>query len=431
MGSARFARSLAIWNPLAIVVVSCGLVLLGASAAHAHGKSVSYSTWTLSESDEDVHEVSVRISRLELTRLGLGTQEDPESIREVSDYIVDHIGMRAGGIACVPVAPPQPQRAREGWLSFAFALRCPDRADLVIKSAILLSAAPSHLHFARLRNATTNDPRGSASKIREKVLSRSDPRWVVQTRGSAGASNPEPPSGSTLRNYVALGIEHILSGWDHLAFVIALLLLAGSLAEVARLVTGFTLAHSVTLGLAVLGVLHPDPPAVEAVIGFSVALVALENSWELAGRDRRVPIGLALLLLTLLGLSLADQGALSSLSLVGLLIFSLCHFALLDSVPNPARVRIALAFCFGLVHGFGFAGVLEEVSLPTARLVPALFGFNIGVEIGQLGVICLAWPALRFMARLGEGRGHRIFAEMTSAGICGIGLYWFMLRTLG
>ena len=83
---------------------------------------------------------------------------------------------------------------------------------------------------------------------------------------------------NTLASYVSLGTLHIATGWDHLAFVVALLLLAGSLREVASLVTGFTIGHSLTLGLAVLGVVRPDTIAVEVLIGFSIALVAAAST---------------------------------------------------------------------------------------------------------------------------------------------------------
>jgi hypothetical protein len=228
-----------------------------------------------------------------------------------------------------------------------------------------------------------------------------------------------------------LGIEHILTGYDHLAFVLALLLLAGSLGQVAGLVTGFTVAHSITLALAVLGLLHPQAAAVEAVIGFSVALIAAENGWLLSGRDPRIAATSLAGLLLLCALAMAGFGVLSLVTLLGLTLFSLCHFQLLARTPHPTRVRTFLAFAFGLIHGFGFAGVLAEMSLPTARLLPALFGFNLGVEVGQLAVVAVAWPVLRLLARLSEGRWYLLTSQLASAGICGLGLFWLIRRTFG
>ena len=119
----------------------------------------------------------------------------------------------------------------------------------------------------------------------------------------------------------------------------------------------------------------------------------------------------------------------SATTLAGLAVFSACHFALLERSEQPVRIRGALAFAFGLVHGFGFAGVLGEMQLPTERLVPALFGFNVGVELGQLAVVALAWPLLRLLERLAGGRWHRWVVDAGSAAICGIGLFWFVTRT--
>jgi hypothetical protein len=127
-------------------------------------------------------------------------------------------------------------------------------------------------------------------------------------------------------------------------------------------------------------------------------------------------------------LALLPGAAIGRAALLGLALFSLCHFGLLATSPRPARLRAAVAFAFGLVHGFGFAGILVELELPTSRLVPALFGFNIGVELGQLAVVLLVWPLLRAVARWGSANAERWLAEVGSAAICGLGLYWFLVR---
>ncbi|HIG18403.1 MAG TPA: aminotransferase class III-fold pyridoxal phosphate-dependent enzyme, partial [Candidatus Handelsmanbacteria bacterium] len=139
---------------------------------------------------------------------------------------------------------------------------------------ILLDVAPSHVHFARL-----SLPSG---KVTERLLTEANPIWELPDVAQPGAAEAGAEAvGSSVSSYVLLGVGHILTGWDHLAFVLALLILAGSLGEMARVVTGFTIAHSVTLALAVMGFVHPQAAAVEALIGFSVALVAAENAWAL------------------------------------------------------------------------------------------------------------------------------------------------------
>jgi hydrogenase/urease accessory protein HupE len=145
--------------------------------------------------------------------------------------------------------------------------------------------------------------------------------------------------------YTVLGIEHILTGYDHLMFVIGLLFLVGFNRRLLLTITAFTAAHSLTLASSALGLLTLRPPPVEATIALSIMLVASE-----ALRDRQ---------------TLARRW--------------------------PALV----AFLFGLVHGLGFAGALKEIGLPDNHLWVALLTFNVGVEIGQLMTVAAAWLIYR------------------------------------
>ncbi len=390
-----------------------------AGGAQAHTRSVSYSSWSFDPEGASVH---VRVSLLELTRLAIDPAEDVGSGGAVGRYLAEHLSLERGGARCETVLDPKAEAAPKGFVRFRWRLRCPASGAARIESRILLAEAPSHLHFARV---------AAAEGALERVLSEAAPSWILPEAPPGSAATTRGAVGTGLGGYIALGIEHILTGWDHLAFVLALLLLAQRFGEVAALVTAFTLAHSITLGLAVLGVLRPDGAAVEALIGYSIALVAAETGWLLSGRGVAVP-GIATAGLCVLGaLALAGIGSVPAPALLGLALFSLCHFGLLQRASLPARLRAAVAFAFGLVHGFGFAGVLGEMQLPTQRLVPALFGFNLGVEIGQLAVVALVWPALRALELRSPERLHRRVAEAGSAAICGLGLYWFVARTLG
>jgi hydrogenase/urease accessory protein HupE len=137
--------------------------------------------------------------------------------------------------------------------------------------------------------------------------------------------------------YLKLGVEHILTGFDHLLFVLALFIISRSMWLLVKTVTAFTLAHSITLALATLGVVHVPSKPVEAMIALSIVFVAAEIVHARQGRE-----GLA------------------------------------------ASAPWIVAFTFGLLHGLGFAGALSEVGLPQGHIPMALFFFNVGVEIGQL-----------------------------------------------
>lgn len=425
--SRRNRRSSA-WRVGAAGVLAAGALSAGlAETAAAHGRSISYSSF---EIDEAGANVSLRLPLLELSRLGpdalppgtLGAA-DARSGWNAPDATADHFArelvLSADRTPCRPALPARRSTDAEGWVRYAWRVECAtaDRA-LAIRSRVLLEVAPSHLHFARVRFEAF------PGRIRERVLTEAAPEFVVR----ASAAEPADDAiGRRFVDYLALGVRHILSGWDHLAFLLGLVLLADRLGAIARLVTGFTLAHSLTLALTVLGLVQPRAAAVEAVIAFSVTLVAIEKGWIVAGRPKYIPLvtlaGLALLALA----SPVLAPAIPLTSLVGLGLFTACYFALAARTAGDG-LRIALTFAFGLVHGFGFAGILARLELPTERLVPALVGFNLGVELGQIAIVLLLWPALALAARLTAPAWQRSVRDLATAGLCGLGCFWLLER---
>ena len=380
------------------------LLILASLPSHAHTRGTSYSFWTLTEQGA---EVRARVSQLELTRLQLDPVRTAGYSAQVASRLTEDLQLWTDAGRCAPTAATL-TAGSDGWLNAHWSVGCIGNAGLALRSRLLHDVAPSHLHFVSAKL-----PEG---ELRERVLTYAEPALVLD----AGP----PPAARSLGRYLRLGIEHILSGWDHLAFVLALILLAGSLREVAIIATGFTIAHSMTLALAVLGLVQTRGEVVEALIGFSIALVAAENLWQRAGRERWLPW---LLVLLLVALALTGVTQLPLMVLLGLALFCACHFALLTESMRPARLRAALAVIFGLVHGFGFAGVMAELQLPREQLALALFGFNSGVELGQLLVIGLVWPALRWVARWPVPRLW--VNDLGAAAICALGTYWFVIRS--
>ena len=391
--------------------------VLGAGAAGAHTRSTSYSSWEIEGREARVR---FRIPQLELTRLPWGIVAAPRFAPELGRYLTDGLRLEAGGVPCPLLDGPRALAAPSGRALLEWRVRCPAEGALAIESELMREVAPSHLHFARLRAADGG--------ITERVLAGAERSWTLP---GPDAADDAPSAGSSVSRYVALGVEHIATGYDHLVFLLGLLLLASRAREVITIVTGFTLAHSITLGLAALGRVRPDAAAVEALIGLSIALVAAENGWLLSGRRRVVPLVVVGVLGAAAALALAGVGAVPATTLLGLAFFVACYFGLLERVERPARLRFAIAFCFGLVHGFGFAGVLAEVALPQGRLLPALLGFNLGVEVGQLAIVALVWPLLALLARAQAGRWHRPVLEVGTAAVCGLGVFWWIERAFG
>lgn len=411
-----------------VLLLAVVALLLGAPRAGAHGRSVSYSSW---EIDANGADVSLRLPLLELSRLGpdalapelfgegerTGTEVDAAD--PLAAKLASELALSAGGAPCPPQAPIRRFVEQAGWIRYAWRVACPAGSGaLAIESRILLDVAPSHLHFARVRFDAAPDT------IREQVLTEAMPRFVVRTDDAVPADSA---GGGRFRDYVRLGVHHIASGWDHLAFLLGLVLLANRLGEVARLVTGFTLAHSLTLALTVSGLLHPRPDAVEAVIAFSVALVAAERAWHVSGRGLAIPVAALIVLAALAAAAATGRASLPLASALGLMLFTACHFAS-SARHDTAWTRTALTFAFGLVHGFGFAGVLVELDLPRDRLVPALAGFNLGVELGQIAILLVLWPALALAARAIPPTLRLLSGDLATAALCGLGCFWLYVR---
>lgn len=402
------------------------LIFLFPQSAFAHAKTTSYSSW---EIEGEQVRVTVRIPWIELQRsLPSASRSFPDLLvpgseveRILETYLTTHLVLFADSLPC-QVSPPGISVLSSGdrRVVRAWGLTCPAPQGFRLHNHAFFDTAPAHLHFARVHIA-------GAPPV-EKVFSFHDREWVLSDSGKKPGG-----AGSRFSGYLWLGMAHILSGADHLVFLLALLLIAGSVGQVARLVTGFTLAHSLTLALGVLNIIRPAAAAVEALIGFSIAVVALENFWLTTGADTRRWI--LRLLVVALGGAVAAAGIglllVPPLALLGLGLFAVAYLLLLRDVCTAHSLRWFVAFIFGLVHGFGFAGVMAEMALPPDRAASALLGFNLGVEVGQLGIVMLLWP---FLHRLNssEGRwGGVLTVQAGSAAVLAVGLFWFITRAAG
>ena len=391
--------------------------LVCAFQAQAHTRSASYSSWVL---DSEGATVTLRIPQIELTRLPWGHVRGAHLNPHLAAYLIERLELLSGGEPCPLRRMPRVLVSRPDRAVIEWRVDCAGEGPQEIRSALLHEVAPSHLHFARVR--------APGAGPLERVLTTAEPGWRLESEEGDGA---DASTGSSLWSYVMIGIEHIGTGPDHLAFVLALILIAARLGEVATVITGFTIAHSITLAVAALGLAKPESQEIGALVGLSIVLVAAENAFLLGGRPRSIPRVIVLGLGAMALLSALGIGGIGGITLAGMTLFAFCYFGLLGRAERPARLRVAIAFAFGLVHGFGFAGVLVEIALPRERLVPALLGFNLGVEVGQLVLVAALWPLLRDLARLRDGRPHRLVVEAGSAALCSVGLFWFLTRAFG
>ncbi len=192
-----------------------------------------------------------------------------------------------------------------------------------------------------------------------------------------------PDRWEVARSYFMLGIEHILTGYDHLLFVVSLVLLLGRLGPVVRAATAFTVAHSLTLAGTTLGLIGLAQAPVEALIALSIVFLAVEIVKRRPGAPRL-----------------------------------------------SERIPWLVAFFFGLIHGFGFAGALREIGLPSGDVPAALVTFNLGVEAGQLLIVAVALMLIAGVRR----DSPQSLAPATRFAAYGIGItasYWFVDRMIG
>ncbi len=332
------------------------LAMLTAPPAGAHQQGVSYS---------DVAVENGRV-RYDLT---LSTHDladvDTDHDGAISDAEVvaqypmlrrrfEHaLGVHAGATPC-PLTLQDFVQDASGGITFRLRGPCSDEPPLRVAFQLLAATAAPGYDLAKIRFRGT---------LTEHVFTRED--TTVEIVAGEGL-------GATARRFFLLGVEHIATGYDHILFLLALLLIGGGLRSLVGIVTAFTVAHSITLALATLDLVVLPTRLVESAIALSIAWVALEN-------------------------------------------------VLLDR--SHGRWRIT--FLFGLVHGFGFASILRGMHLPAEGMAVSLVTFNLGVETGQIVVVLLAYPLITAIQH--TPRRRAIVATASSA-ILTVALYWFVER---
>jgi len=241
-------------------------------------------------------------------------------------------------------------------------------SSLEIQSKIIASLPFGHRQYLQIQNS-----RGQT--IFERLLSAATDRATVEV-AHARSNTAALEAVSSFTNFLCLGVKHILTGYDHLLFLVGLLLVARGFFASLGIITSFTIAHSITLAVATLGLVQIPSRIVESLIAASIVFVGIEN-------------------------------------------------LLRGDIPKARRV---VPFGFGLIHGFGFASALREAGIGsgTGGIVLPLFSFNLGVELGQIMVAALALPIIwklrenpLFIAR---------WAPACSAAVVLLGSFWFVQR---
>ncbi len=356
-------------------------LLIAAGAVRAHSASTSFLTLERGQSERDVAlRWDFAVADLAFT-VDIDQDLDDqvtwgeiEAARETIARLVESgVSVRAGGERC-PIRMTDlalTERFDEPFVSVLLTANCASNAALAVTASLFFSSDSSQriLLHAQL-----------ADRVHDAVLSPQSTTWTMP---------PAPTVWATLGSFIVQGFWHVLIGADHIVFLLLLLLPAVVIArdgawlgaprmrqvawDVTCLVTAFTIAHSLTLGLAATNtVVLPERP-VEAAIALSIVVAGLANL-----------------------------------------------------VPALHRMRLAVAFGFGLVHGFGFANALREIDTAGFALVPLLAGFNVGVELAQLAIVAVVLPLL--YAVRDTGWYTRRALPACSCALAAVGAWWMLTR---
>jgi len=278
-------------------------------------------------------------------------------------YIADSIETSVEGSNCRLERIVGPDLQKSGNSIYHALFECPKDADsFTFTSNLFFDIDERHLQFARVADA---DKPGLF--LYEGVLSSNNPDIEVESLKAGGSLFV-----SRVYRFFILGAEHFLTGYDHILFLFSVVLVTTTFVSTVKVITSFTIAHSITLVLAFIGLISLPSTVVEPLIALSIVFVALEN---LRGGD-----------------------------------FSR---------------RWIITFLFGLVHGLGFVGALKEITVSESELVTSIFSFNLGIEGGQVLIIAVIYPLLHHIRKL---TWWPIFQRLASMFIGFAGLYWLIAR---
>jgi len=390
------------------------VVAAAVAPARAHTLSESLSAWRV---EGDTVRLQFTIPDLEAKRVSASKKDLPSSA-QLGEYLAARVGATADNKKCPIAAGPRALAASAGYFRYDLVFKCPSANDIRIRSAAFYDLVPTHTNFARIED---NDGR-----FFEQILTQDTQEVAV----SGGAERGGLENAGFL-TYVGMGVMHIFTGIDHMSFMLGLVLISRRVRDLLFVVTGFTLGHSLTLALAVTGILRPEGQYIDALVALTIALIGAENIGDGTHKPLPVALGLGSILLAMAVGRYFDLGVtLPTLLLVGGGIFSVSYLMLTGQMRDAGRVRLLVTLVFGLIHGFGFAANLLEMRLPTNRLAELLVGFNVGVEIGQvtvvMGALLVAWLLVR--ARLSIPRP--LFTDIAAAFLVGEGLCWFVERSV-
>ena len=386
-----------------------GLLILCSILTEAHDRSESYSRFSFTTNEQ-----GMAIQVIGSIKQDIFNNLNAASRFQSYESLVDYLGtaINPGSSCKLNNSVEVNENISLGVLKFAWAFQCLQIPE-TISVSLFQDLGVTHTHIAR----------GvvDGESVPEFMFASNQDAWVIGLPGERNVNQ------SSYFGYFKSGVEHILSGWDHLTFLLGLLLLfTGRFLVIA--ITGFTIGHSLTLGLGAMNVLRVHSEIIETLIGFSILLLAVEYFIKHTFEIDKLAKNLALSLCAFLPLTVF--GDLDLILIIGLALFLTFYLSLTNHYSN-LWFPLLITIFFGLIHGLGFASSIAESGIPQDRLVPIILSFNIGVEVGQLAVAFALLALIKITKMYFHSSYFHYLHGAMGAFVFSMGTFWFISRAMG
>ena len=390
------------------------------SPLNAHYFSESFSKWNVVDNKV---EANFSLLTLESTRIfqvenyqKIMFEENLSETDVFKIYLSQHLKVTSEGKNCSLVDEIKELNSQEGSLNLSLNFECPSNKEIKIINNALFNLVQSHIHIARIyidNNLYT-----------EKALFFNDQSIDLNEEKENNSFS------NSFYKFFSLGLDHILSGYDHLLFILGLLLLVTNLKRLLLVITGFTIGHSLTLSLSVINIIQVKSSLVEALIGYTIMFVGLEYLYK-QNNDHRV----SMIFITTLSLLLLIFGNLINPNfpyflILGILLFSLGYFYLLKNLNSENNLLSIITIIFGLIHGFGFGGFLLGSKISSENIFSGLLGFNLGVEVGQIIFVLLILLIYKLLMTLKITKIIEVIKYLSFFAVVFFGFFLFIQRLI-
>ena len=390
------------------------------SPLNAHYFSESFSKWNVVDNKV---EANFSLLTLESTRIfqvenyqKIMFEENLSETDVFKIYLSQHLKVTSEGKNCSLIDEIKELNSQEGSLNLSLNFECPSNKEIKIINNALFNLVQSHIHIARIyidNNLYT-----------EKALFFNDQSIDLNEEKENNSFS------NSFYKFFSLGLDHILSGYDHLLFILGLLLLVTNLKRLLLVITGFTIGHSLTLSLSVINIIQVKSSLVEALIGYTIMFVGLEYLYK-ENNDHRV----SMIFITTLSLLLLIFGNLINPNfpyflILGILLFSLGYFYLLKNLNSENNLLSIITIIFGLIHGFGFGGFLLGSKISSENIFSGLLGFNLGVEVGQIIFVLLILLIYKLLMTLKITKIIEVMKNLSFFAVVFFGFFFFIQRLI-